>query len=350
MLLEMKKVFPGAPLFTTVARRNRLDPLRHADIRTSRLQTLYRMFPNHQWMLSLMPSAIESLDLRGFDVILSSSHAVGKGIIPPSDAIHICYCHTPVRYAWEMEETYLKDFRIPKILQSPIKRRLKDLRRWDLATAKRVDLFIANSAETQDRIRKIYGRESVVLPPPVDSRFLDHSLSHGKKSYFLALGRLVPYKRFDVLIETANVMKFPLKIVGRGQEEARLRALAGPTVEFAGFVPDEELPALYAGAFALLCPQHEDAGIVPMEAEASGTPVIAFDQGGIRDTVEEGVTGIFFAEQSVSALGEAIRRFQNHTFNPEKIRAHARRFDASSFQKKLEQIVRDAAKERVQRK
>ena len=137
-----------------------------------------------------------------------------------------------------MEETYLKDFRIPKILQSPIKRRLKDLRRWDLATAKRVDLFIANSAETQDRIRKIYGRESVVLPPPVDSRFLDHSLSHGKKSYFLALGRLVPYKRFDVLIETANVMKFPLKIVGRGQEEARLRALAGPTVEFAGFVPD----------------------------------------------------------------------------------------------------------------
>lgn len=350
VLLEMKKVFPEAPLFTTVTKRNRLGPLAQAGIRTSSLQKLYRIFPNHQWILSLMPRAIESLDLRGFDVILSSSHAVGKGIIPPSDAVHICYCHTPMRYAWEMEEKYLDDFRIPKMLRSPIRRRLKRLRRWDLSTAKRVDVFIANSEETQERIRKIYGRESLLLPPPVDSRFFAHPLPSGEKNYFLALGRLVPYKRFDLLIETANAMQFPLKIVGRGQDEVRLRALAGPTVEFMGFVPDQDLPGLYAGALAILSPQHEDAGIVPMEAQASGTPVIAYDRGGARDTVREGVTGIFFAEQTASALVEAMKRFETQRFDPEKIRAHARQFDASNFRKNLERIVREAVEERVQKK
>jgi glycosyltransferase involved in cell wall biosynthesis len=181
---------------------------------------------------------------------------------------------------------------------------LTRLRRWDLTTAKRVDVFIANSTTTQERIARTYARDSIVIPPPVDDRFFLHSIPttyplQPTPSSFLAIGRLVPYKRFDLLIQLANELHLPLMIAGRGQEEARLKKLAGPTVTFAGFVPDAELPALYARSKALLFPQYEDAGIVPLEAQACGTPVIAFAKGGALDSIVDGKTGIFFAEQSV---------------------------------------------------
>jgi glycosyltransferase involved in cell wall biosynthesis len=339
-IAEFLRVWPGSPLYTTVARRERLGPLADADIRTTRLQPLYEAVRRHQLLLPLMPRALEDVDLSGYDVILSSSHAVGKGIVPPPGARHVCYCHTPMRYAWEMEEQYLADFRVPKLLRGAVRERLRALRRWDLSTAKRVDTFIANSTETQDRILRIYGRDSLVVHPPADDRFFDVPLEpRSKRGPFLAIGRLVPYKRFDLLIALANREKIPLQIAGTGQEEARLKAMAGPTVRFLGFVPDAELPSLYAASDALLFPPLEDAGIVPLEAQACGTPVIAFRRGGSKDAVADGVTGVFFDEQTVDSLAAAVRTFRTLAFDPQAIRDHARKFSGERFRTRMKEIV-----------
>lgn len=344
VIAEMLALWPDAPLFTTVARDGCLAPL-DPDIRVSRLQKLYRILPEHRLLIPLMPRAVESWDLRGYDVILSSSHAVAKGCIPPSDSLHICYCHTPMRYAWAMEEEYLRDFGLRGPLRILAKRELRKLRSWDLSASKRVDIFIANSKSIADRIKTIYGRESIVLTPPIHDRFLKAPLfSH--EDYFLAVGRLVPYKKFDLLIETANAMKLPLKIAGEGHEGAKLRKMAGPTVEFLGHVSDEALPALYARARAVLFPVHEDAGLVPLEAQACGTPVIALRKGGALDTVIEGKTGLFFAQQTVEALQEALRKFEGMRFDPDILREHAKQFSSERFRSKLLEIVRRAYNEK----
>ncbi len=338
VIAEWTQMFPDAPIFTTVAKRASLGPLKDHDIRTSPLQRLYELTGKHQILLSKMPQAIESLDVRGYDVVLSSSHAVGKGIIVESSTLHICYCHTPVRYAWEMEKEYLRDFRIPQSLQPAIRRALMRLRRWDLTSAKRVDHYIANSKTTQERIERTYARQSVVIPPPVDERFFlgDRGVESGdRETYFLAVGRLVPYKRFDLLIELANKLQLPLKIAGRGQDEARLKKLAGPTVEFLGFVPEADLPALYRNAKALFFPQYEDAGIVLLEAQATGTPVIAYNAGGATDMAIEGKTGIFFNEQTLESLGNALERFRTHTWKHDQISTHARAFSQERFRTAL---------------
>jgi len=325
-------LWPDAPILTTIASRTALPAeLRRADIRVSPLQRVYRFLGRHQFLLPWMPLAMENMDFTGFDVVLSSSHAVGKGIIPPGNSVHICYCHTPMRYAWEMEAEYLKDFRIKGYLKKRVRAELKRIRRWDLTTARRVDHFIANSSETQARIRRIYGRESVVIPPPVDAHFFDSPLITKREGYFLAIGRLVPYKRFDLLIELANAMKLPLKIAGQGSDEARLKALAGSTVEFLGFADENNLSSLYGNAAALFFPQVEDAGIVPMEAQACGTPVIALGQGGIVDITQPGVTGILAPEQTVVAFTEAVKKFRDVTWNHEAIRQHARKFHIDVF-------------------
>lgn len=354
VLAELHAMFPDAPIFTTVAKRESLGPLKDADIQTTRLQPLYKLIGNHQILLPLMPRAIEEIDLTGFDVILSSSHAVGKGIVPPPDALHICYCHTPIRYAWEMEEIYLNDFRIPTFLRKTAKRQLQKLRRWDMTTAKRVDVFIANSTTTEERIARIYDRKSIVVPPPVDERFFtssedgrlrassetnSRSSQLAARSYFLAVSRLVPYKRIDLLINVANHLQIPLKIAGRGQDEARLKALAGPTVEFLGFVPEADLPSLYANAEALLFPQYEDAGIVALEAQACGTPVIAYKAGGALDAVVDGKTGLFFDTQDAASVSEAIERFKKHRWDRKVIAEHAKTFSKTAFETHIRAIL-----------
>ena len=342
-IAEFTHIWPDAPLFTSVSRKEKLGPLKNADIRTTYLQRWYKLLGNHQLLLNRMPRAFESIDLEGFDVILSSSHAVAKGIIPPSSSVHICYCHTPMRYAWEMEDQYLQDFRVPKFLQKPIKKKLKQLRRWDLSTAKRVDMFLANSTETQRRITMIYGRESIVIPPPADDRFfLEPLVPMSERTSFLAIGRLVPYKRFDLLIELANTLRLPLQIAGTGQEEAYLRRMAGPTVEFLGFVPDSELPELYGHAKAILFPQYEDAGIVPLEAQACGTPVIAYGKGGALDAIKDHETGIFFSEQTTDSLAHAIGEWETISFDPQHIREHAKEFSASRFRERITKAVEEA--------
>ncbi len=342
-------VWPHAPVYTTVARPERLPPSLRECIRTvPRLQRLFHVLQRHQLLLPLLPRAMEEWDLSGYDIVLSSSHAVGKGIVPPPHCTHVCYCHTPMRYAWEMEEEYLQDFRLRGWLRKLVKKQLKWMRRWDLSTAKRVDVFIANSRETQERIRRIYGRESVVIHPPVDDRFFLSPIAESSKQdeYFLALGRLVPYKRFDLLIEVANRLRLPLKIGGRGQDEARLKNMAGPTVEFLGFVEDAQLPALYAGAKALLFPQFEDAGVVALEAQACGTPVIAFGRGGAMDTIVDGTTGLLVAEQTADAFQSAIAAFRPNAFDAAVIRAHAGRFSLARFKEQIAETVTTAWSQR----
>jgi glycosyltransferase involved in cell wall biosynthesis len=349
VVAALHREFPSSPIFTTVARPERLPALRNADIRVSSLQLPFRLLGTHTVLLPWMPLAMEAFDLRGFDLVLSSSHAIGKGIIPPSTATHICYCHTPMRYAWEMEEDYLRAFRIPKMLRSKARNALARLRRWDMTTANRVDHFIANSTTTQERILRIYGRESTVLHPPVEDRILSSALdrrSPQERDSFLAVGRLVPYKRFDLLVETANRLHLPLQIAGAGRDRKRLQRMAGPTVEFLGFVPDAELPALYARARALLFPQIEDAGVAALEAQAAGTPVIAFRKGGALDTVEEERTGLFFAEQSPQALESALQQFERVEWDPSAIRSHAMQFSEEYFRAALSQIIGKACEER----
>ncbi len=341
VLLELHTLWPQAPIFTTVLNRKKIGPLGEADIRVSWLQHLYRLTGNHQILLALMPRVMEDMDLRGYDIVLSSSHAVGKGIVPPAGAVHICYCHTPMRYAWDMEEKYLKDFRVPAPLRPLIRVLLERLRRWDLTTAKRVDHFIANSTTTQERIERIYGRKSTVIHPPVSDMFLQTPLvpSDEREAYFLAVGRLVPYKRFDLLVEAANRLRLPLKIAGEGREFARLKAMAGPTVQLLGYVPTADLPGLYGKAKALLFPQHEDAGVVALEAQACGTPVIAYGLGGSLDTVRDGVTGIFFAEQTSRSLEDALHRFAQGTRNTQVIRTHATQYSAALFRERIQTFV-----------
>ena len=348
VIAEFHTLWPSAPIFTTVAARRGLGPLQDADIRVSRLQPWFQFLQDHRLLLPWMPAAMEAMDLRGYDIILSSSHAVGKGIVPPSSATHICYCHTPMRYAWEMEEKYLHDFRIPKLARKTVKRLLTKLRRWDLTTAKRVDVFIANSTETQSRIRSVYRRESTVVPPPIHERFFAYPLSREqmeRRHAYLAIGRMVPYKRFDLVIAFANAHRLPLVIAGTGPDEKRLRRLAGPTVTFLGFVADEDLPRIYANARALLFPPHEDAGIVPLEAQACGTPVIAFRRGGAADSVKEGVSGLFFSDQSTDAIAEALARFEDMTLDPMAIRAHAKQYSAERFREKIRTIVNDTTQD-----
>ncbi len=343
VVAALSVLWPDAPILTTVASKQSLPPeLRRADIRVSPLQRVYRFLGRHQFLLPWMPRTMENMDFTGFDAVLSSSHAVGKGVIPPGDSVHICYCHTPMRYAWEMEAEYLKDFRIKGYLKKRVRAELKRIRRWDLTTARRVDHFIANSSETQARIKRIYGRESVVIPPPVDAHFFDSPLITKREGYFLAIGRLVPYKRFDLLIELANTLKLPLKIAGQGSDEARLKALAGPTVEFLGFVDEKNLSTLYGNAAALFFPQVEDAGIVPMEAQACGTPIIALGQGGIIDVVVPGVTGILAPEQTVTAFTDAVKKFRDTHWKYDAIREHARKFHIDVFQHKIRTEVESA--------
>lgn len=353
---ELHKIWPSAPVFTTMWDSLRVRSLASTEVRPTYLQRWYNALHHHQPLLPWMPMAVEGWDLRGFDVIISSSHAVAKGVLPPPRALHICYCHTPMRYAWLMEEEYLADFGIRGPLRWFARRKLRELRRWDLTTSRRVDLFLANSRATQQRIARIYARTSTILHPPVQDRFFSRPLplpvhhpapgAPGEwlpnHSYYFAIGRLVPYKRFDLLIEAANRLRLPLRIAGEGSERRRLERLAGPTIQFLGRVKDSDLPRWYGGARALLFPTHEDAGIVPLEAQACGTPVVALGQGGAMDTVQEGVTGTFFPEQTLTSLIDAIERLESMAFDPATIRAHAQQFSSRRFQERLQQIVKEA--------
>ncbi len=339
VLRVLQEIWPEAPTYTLVFDAAKMPSFKDKDIRSSFLQKLPFAKSRYQWYIALMPTATESYDLREFDVVVSSSSAFSKGIITRPGAIHICYCHTPTRYLWSDSVSYVNELKVPKPIKMFLPPLLSMLRVWDRHAADRVDHFIANSATVKERINKYYEAPSTIIHPPVDvSKF---AISDAPKSYFLAGGRLVPYKRFDLVVQAANKTGIPVKIFGSGPAEAELKAMAKGNVEFLGRVTLAEQAKLYANAKAYIHPQEEDFGMTAVESMAAGRPVIAFNRGGATETVVPGVTGEFLDEQSWEELADHLIRFDNAKYDPAAIRTHAEKFSTEQFKAKLKAFVEE---------
>jgi len=303
-------------------------------IHTSFVQRLPFAGRRHQEYLPLYPVAIEQFDLTEYDLVISSSSSVAKGAITTADACHICYCHTPMRYAWHLYHEYMKSERLNWLKSRLIPPMMSYIRLWDAASSRRVDYFVANSKCVAERIRKYYGRESEVIYPPVDTDFYtpgDRRPEAGRSSYFVTVGRLVAYKNVDRIVLAFNKLGSPLKVVGTGPERRRLEKIAGPNVELLGYRPKEELRDLLRGARAFVFCAEEDFGIAPVEAQAVGTPVIAYGKGGARETVLPGISGVLFESQAPDCVAEAVSGFRASEFDRTKIRGNALRFARERF-------------------
>jgi glycosyltransferase involved in cell wall biosynthesis len=376
------ELYPEAPIFTlfyvkgSVSRTIERHPI---------VPSLLSHFPFvarlYRYYLPLFPLIIQAFDLRGYDLILSSSHCVAKGITVPPHACHVSYVHTPMRYIWDQYDAYFGQGRCSKIAQFVMSMFRKRLQQWDVQSNAHVHCFIANSYNVAERIQRQYGRSACVVYPPVD--WQGFQASHSHEGFYLMVAAFAPYKKVDLAIEAANELGIPLKIIGHGQDEKRLKQMAGPSVEFLGWQPDHRVRECYTRCLAVLFPGEEDFGIVPVEAMAAGKPVIAYGKGGVLETViplnplqgmmldvvsdkganpgiclnnkrensaervaqsdisQFGPTGVFFYEQSVGALIEAIQLFNRHLtdFDPDTIRAHVEPFDRAHFKQRMQQII-----------
>jgi glycosyltransferase involved in cell wall biosynthesis len=338
VLAALCELFPRAPIYTLIYNKDLTGgAFEDKIIRTSFLQNIPFSRSRHRLFSPLMPLSMEQFDFSHYDLVISDSSGYAKGIVTKPGIYHLNYCHTPLRYAWDDSHRYLEEFGFPGWLKSIIPFFISYLRVWDREASSRVDKFIANSEFVKRRIKKYYERDSVVLNPPVDaSRF---KISSDVDDYFLMVGRLVAYKRFDLAVSVFNELGWELKIVGDGPEKKRLQNMAKDNIEFLGLVSDSTLPKYYSRARALIFPQEEDFGIVPLESMASGRPVIAFRGGGALETVEENMTGRFFDFQTVSSLYDAVRDFKESYFDSKYIREHALKFDKSVFKEKFMDIV-----------
>ncbi len=332
------ELYPNAVLHTLVHRPGTCSSsIERMEIRTSILQHLPFGRKKYQYYLPVYPFLTQTIDLRGFDLVLSSSHAVAKNVRVDGRATHICYCHTPMRYLWDQYDQYFGRGRAPAPMRFLMSMLREPLRRWDVSGARAVDHFIANSEFVRERIRRIYGCDAAVLHPPVDAG--RYAIAPAGGDYYLVVSALVPYKRIDIAVEAFNRLGEKLVIVGSGGEGKRLQRKARGNITFAGWVPDEELGAWYRGCRALLFPGEEDFGIVPVEAMACGKPVIALGRGGVTETVQDGITGLFFNDQTAESLMDAVDRFQRMSFDAEKIRASVLRYDRPAFKDRLAAIL-----------
>ncbi len=343
VLEVMCEIWPDADLFTLLHVPGKLSPaIERLNIRTSFIQRLPKAAEWYRNYLPLMPTAIEQFDLREYDLVLSTSHCVAKGVITQPRTCHISYIHTPMRYVWELFEEYFGPDRVGRMKRAAIGVFANYLRMWDVASADRVDSFIANSHHVARRIAKHYRRDAVVIHPPVDTaRF-----SPGKvDDYYLVVSALAPYKRIDLAVAACARLNRRLLVVGTGQDQERLKKTAGSGVEFLGWQSDEQVVELYRHCRAFLFPGEEDFGITPVEAQASGRPVIAFGKGGALETVrgldQPDPTGVFFREQTVDGMVAAIREYEDReaSFSPERIRQHALGFDREVFRSRLREFV-----------
>ena len=328
------EMYPQADIFTHVYVPEMVsDRIRQHRVIPTFINALPRAAKMYKTYLPLMPLALEQLDLRGYDLVISSESGPAKGIIPPSDALHVCYCHTPMRYIWNMYHDYRDGAgRITRLLMPPLSHYL---RVWDVSSAARVDSFVANSATVARRIHRYYGREAVVIHPPVDTNEFSITTSAELGDYYLMAGELVSYKRPDLAVRAFNELKLKLVVIGGGEMLEDVRRLAGPTVTVMGSQPFDLLRRHYAQCRALIFPGEEDFGMVPVEAMASGRPVVAFGRGGATETVVDGVTGVFFAEQTVEAIKSAVERLTAIDIDPAKIAAHASQFGRDPFLTKM---------------
>jgi len=344
------QMFPGADIYTLIHIPGSVSQeIEKHKIYTSFIQRMPGARRRYRWHLPMMPRAIESFELKGYDLVLSSSHCVAKGV-RPNGTPHLCYCHTPMRYAWDMYGHYFNRERYSWPTLFAIEKIMPGLRRWDVSTVSRVDRFVANSLNVAERIKRIYGAESDVVYPPVDVDFYGQA-SSGRRDRYLVVSAFAPYKKIDLAIKVFNERGERLLIVGDGEDRARLKAMAGPTIEFEKPVSRERLRELYSNARALIYPGEEDFGIIPVEAMACSTPVIAYGKGGaletvipLRDSFTESPTGVYFDRQTTDCLNNAIDKFENNLdrFKKEEtLRGHAEKFSAKLFEERMEKVIND---------
>lgn len=340
VLEEFVRLFPDADLFTHVA-----DPDKLSDLLADRpiTETFIGRLPgarkHYQKYLGLMPRALEELDLSGYDLVISQESGPAKGVIVPPGTPHICYINSPMRYIWDHYLDYAKQ--LGPVGRMYFSRLAHRLRIWDVTTAARVDHFVSNSSFIAERVRRFYNRDSEVVHPPVDLDAYKLPDAPSRSEAYLFVSELVPYKRADLVIEAFRGLDQSLLVVGDGSQRAELQRNLPPNVQLLGKVPGGDLTGLYQNARALIFPAEEDFGIVPVEAMACGTPVLAYGRGGALDSVIDGKTGLFFREQSPEAIRETVQRFelQRHKFDPETISAHAFGFGAERFRREFAAVV-----------
>jgi len=340
VLEALHELFPDAPVFTSIYDARAMPSRYQAwDIRTSWMQRLPGW---RRWFRSyflLYPSAFEAFDLGAYDLVLSSSSAYAKGAIPRPGALHVCYCHTPMRFGWRTG-SYVEREGIAAGAGWALGLLLTWLRTWDVVSSQRVDVFVANSQGVAERIRRYYGRDAAVIPPPVD---LPPFVEAEPDDIYLAGGRFVPYRRLDLVVQAFTALKLPLIVFGDGRDRQRLEAMAGPNIRFAGRVSDDELRTLYRRCRAYVTAFEEDAGIQPVEAMAAGRPVIAYAAGGVRETVVEGESGCFFYEQTPAALAVAVANSRAVRWDAAAIRRHAEQYGRERFGERMRALIDEHA-------
>ncbi len=336
-LFALHQVYPQAPIYTSVYNRQKVPQFKNAKVITSFLQNFPTAKNKHQRFIPFMPFAFEQFDLSEYDIVISSSHSCSKGVITSPETLHICYCYTPTRYLWEIG--------IDKRLTGGIIKGFigNYLRVWDRQAADRVDYFVGISEAVRKRIKKYYDREAEVIYPPVNTSFYKPQEKIG--DYFLIISRLIPYKKIDIAVKAFNDLNLPLVIIGSGPEFKKLKKIAKPNIKFLGRLKDDELKKYYSQCKAFIFPGEEDFGITPVEAMSSGRPVIAYSKGGTRETVKEGITGVFFSESTPQCLIDVVKKFKPENYNPKVIRQHALSFDISVFKRKIKYFVDERYKE-----
>ncbi|ACL24086.1 glycosyltransferase [Chloroflexus aggregans] len=339
VLEALHELFPTAPIYTSIFDPTAMPVVyRQWDIRTSFMQRLPAWRTQFRRYVALYPTAFEQFDLSSYDLIISSSSAFAKGIIPRPGALHICYCHTPMRFAWRTDD-YVAREQINGLQAKLLPFLLNYLRIWDTVSANRVDLFVANSREVAGRIARYYRRPAMVIPPPVD---LPSYAPRQPEEFYLAGGRLIPYKRLELAIEAFNHLRLPLKIFGDGRDRARLERMAGPNIEFLGWVDEATRLDLFARCRAFIFPGEEDFGITPLEVLAMGRPVIAYAAGGALETLIDGVTGRFFYQPTAAALATAVALSRTDYIDPLVLRRHAEQFSRPRFLAAMRNLIDEA--------
>lgn len=341
VLETLVEMYPQRPIYTSIYWRDKMPAhWQDWDLRTLWIDRLPLIHQKHQAYFPFYPLAWGGLDLSEYDVVLSNKSGFCHGLQTGENTLHVCYCLAPTRYVWQFDE-YMQRENVAQPIRLALRPFIGYLKNWDYRAAQRVSHFIAISSEIQARIKHYYDRDSTIIFPPVEAaeRFQP---SNTVGDYYLSVGRLIPYKRVDLAVQACTRLGLPLKIAGKGRDMERLKEMAGPTVEFLGFVPEEDLPDLYARARAFIFPGLEDFGITPLQAQAAGRPVIAYKGGGALDTVIPGKTGEFFEEQSIDSLARVLQEFDARAYNAKDCREHALRFDSGVFRQQLSDFVEHA--------
>lgn len=345
VVAALHRMFPDAPIFVTLFDPAVVgEPLASADVRVSWMQRLPAWRRHFRAYLPLYPFAVRSFDLSAYDVVISSSSAWAKGVRVRSGAVHVCYCHAPMRWAWRFDR-YVERSHMGWLARSAARPVVRVLRWWDVATARRVDVFVANSTTVAARIREFWHRDSVIVPPPVDvGRF---RADRAPEDFALVVSRLVSYKRVDLAVRACTQLGVPLVIVGDGPDRPALEALAGPTIRFMGQLSDAETAEQFERCRSFVLPGEEDFGITPLEANAAGRPVVALGRGGVLDTVVDGVTGVLFHDETPEALGDALTRAMKQTWDAAMLRAHAEGFAEPVFAQRMRAVLDEAVRPEV---